>query len=135
LTRISTVFQSPDHQFVTASVFDEIATGLRALHSQDIEQTVHELLDRLGLAHLTRANPFTLSGGEKRRLSVATVLACNPSVIILDEPTFGQDRLTWMAMVEIVQQLRDSGTTIISVTHDQAYIEALGETRIDLGSP
>ncbi|MCL2785384.1 MAG: energy-coupling factor ABC transporter ATP-binding protein [Propionibacteriaceae bacterium] len=135
LTRIGFVFQSPDHQFVTGSVFDEIAVGLRALKQQPhlIDEQVRALLDQLGLTHLAKANPFTLSGGEKRRLSVATVLASNPQVIILDEPTFGQDRCTWASLVELVSNLRDQGRTIISVTHDHAYIEALGEHRIDMG--
>ena len=134
LTRIGTVFQSPDHQFVTSSVFDEIAVGLRALKvpADSIEEQVSALLDRLRLAHLAKANPFTLSGGEKRRLSVATVLACHPRVIILDEPTFGQDRLTWVGLVDLVSGLRDQGTTIVSVTHDRDYVEALGDNLIDM---
>jgi len=137
LTRIGTVFQSPEHQFVTSSVFDEIAVGLRALKvpRDSIEEDVTCLLDQLRLAHLAKANPFTLSGGEKRRLSVATVLACHPRVIILDEPTFGQDRLTWMALVDLVRHLRDQGTTIVSVTHDQDYADALGDHLIDMGAP
>ncbi|MDR2929676.1 MAG: energy-coupling factor ABC transporter ATP-binding protein [Propionibacteriaceae bacterium] len=134
LTRIGSVFQSPDHQFVASTVFDEIAVGLRALKrdADQIRTTVEETLDRTHLSHLSRANPFTLSGGEKRRLSVATVLACQPQVIILDEPTFGQDRLTWQSLVDLITQLRDHGTTIISVTHDQAYVAALGDHRIEL---
>ena len=136
LTRIGTVFQSPEHQFVTSSVFDEIAVGLRALkkHTDVITEEVTVLLDRLRLAHLAKANPFTLSGGEKRRLSVATVLACHPRVIVLDEPTFGQDRLTWVSLVELVSELRDRGTTIVSVTHDHDYVDALGEHLIDMGA-
>ena len=135
LTRIGTVFQSPDHQFVASTVFDEITVGLRALKldSAQIKEKVTRLLDQLRLSHLGQANPFTLSGGEKRRLSVAGVLACNPSVVVLDEPTFGQDRLTWAGMIEIVRTLRDEGTTVISVTHDPQYIEALGDHRIDMG--
>ncbi|MCL1906780.1 MAG: energy-coupling factor ABC transporter ATP-binding protein [Propionibacteriaceae bacterium] len=148
LTRIGTVFQSPEHQFVAGTVFDEIAIGLKArgekrgreplsrrAHDpkENIEEKVNSLLDEFHLTHLGRANPFTLSGGEKRRLSVATVLAANPQVIILDEPTFGQDYLTWQAMVSMVESLRDQGTTIISVTHDQAYLDTLGDHHINLG--
>ena len=135
LTRIGTVFQSPEHQFVTSSVFDEIAVGLRTLKkpADAVTEEVTALLDELRLAHLAKANPFTLSGGEKRRLSVATVLACHPRVIILDEPTFGQDRLTWVSLVHLVSRLRDQGTTIVSVTHDRDYVEALGENLIDMG--
>jgi energy-coupling factor transport system ATP-binding protein len=135
LSRIGMVFQSPDHQFVAGTVFDEIATGLRALKTDKttIATNVNSLLERIQLAHLKSANPYTLSGGERRRLSVATVLACNPRVIVLDEPTFGQDDLTWTGLVELIRQLREQGTTIISVTHDQDYIEALGEHLIELG--
>ena len=135
LTRIGTVFQSPEHQFVASSVFDEIAVGLRALKvpADDITEQVNGLLEQLRLAHLAKANPFTLSGGEKRRLSVATVLACHPRVIVLDEPTFGQDRLTWVSLVNLVSELRDQGTTIVSVTHDQDYVKALGDQVIEMG--
>ena len=137
LTRIGMVFQSPGHQFVAATVFDEIAVGLRALHRDEaaVAATVEGLLRRLRLDHLAKANPFTLSGGEARRLSVATVLACNPAVVILDEPTFGQDRRTWTQLVDLIRELRDQGTTIISVTHDQDFISAVGDHRIDLTPP
>ena len=135
LTRIGTVFQEPEHQFVTASVRDEIAVGLRALRWQPdrIRAAVDELLQRLRLDALAGANPFTLSGGEKRRLSVATVLAASPAVIVLDEPTFGQDRVTWAELVELVGELLAQGRTIVSVTHDERYQAALGECRIALG--
>jgi energy-coupling factor transport system ATP-binding protein len=134
LTRIGTVFQQPEHQFVAASVHDELAAGLRALKRPDsqIEAKVNALLDLLHLRSLSAANPFTLSGGEKRRLSVGTVLAVDPALIVLDEPTFGQDRRTWVDLVSLITRLRDEGTTICSVTHDQGYIEALGEHRIAL---
>ncbi|MDR0959686.1 MAG: energy-coupling factor ABC transporter ATP-binding protein [Propionibacteriaceae bacterium] len=135
LTRIGTVFQQPEHQFVAASVADEIAVGLRALKrpQAEIDRRVAELLETLHLHPLAQANPFTLSGGEKRRLSVGTVLATDPALIVLDEPTFGQDRRTWRDLVALIASLRDAGTTICSVTHDAAYIEALGDHRIHLG--
>ncbi|MDR0849803.1 MAG: energy-coupling factor ABC transporter ATP-binding protein [Propionibacteriaceae bacterium] len=135
LTRIGTVFQNPEHQFVTATVWDEVAVGLRALKKDQgfIEEEVKRLLGILHLSHLAKASPFSLSGGEKRRLSVGTVLATNPAVIVLDEPTFGQDRTTWTDLVTLIASLRDQGTTIVSVTHDEAYIRALGDVVIDVG--
>ena len=70
---------------------------------------VDDLLERLRLAHLAEANPFTLSGGEQRRLSVATALATAPRLLVLDEPTFGQDRRTWAELVHLLAALRDDG--------------------------
>lgn len=137
LTRIGTVFQEPEHQFVANSVRAELAVGLHALHwsPAQIEARVSELLTTLRLESLAEANPFTLSGGEKRRLSVATVLAAGPQVIVLDEPTFGQDRNTWQGMVELVAQLLGQGRTIVSVTHDTNFIDAVGQHRIHLRPP
>ncbi|MFF2270788.1 ABC transporter ATP-binding protein [Agromyces sp. NPDC058136] len=134
LTRIGTVFQEPEHQFVTATVRAELAVGLRALRLDEhaITERVDELLARLRLDHLAQANPFTLSGGEKRRLSVAAVLAALPSLLILDEPTFGQDRLTWIELTALLRELVDDGLALVSVTHDAAFIAALGDQRIAL---
>ncbi|WP_022887889.1 ABC transporter ATP-binding protein [Agromyces italicus] len=136
LTRIGTVFQEPEHQFVASTVEGELAVGLRALRLDDvaIAARVHELLERLRLDHLARANPFTLSGGEKRRLSVAAVLATRPSVLILDEPTFGQDRSTWIELTALLRELVDDGLALVSVTHDAAFIARLGDERIVLAA-
>lgn len=136
LTRIGTVFQTPEHQFVAATVRAELAIGLQALKlpAAVVDERVDELLERLRLARYAEAHPFTLSGGEKRRLSVATVLATGPQVLILDEPTFGQDAATWRELVALVAQLRADGHTIVSITHDAAYIATLGERRLDLGA-
>lgn len=137
LTRIGTVFQNPEHQFVTGNVRDELAVGLKALgHAdQEITRQVDALLARLHLEKLADANPFTLSGGEKRRLSVGTVLATEPQVIVLDEPTFGQDRATWIDLVALVQDVLAQGHTVISVTHDRDYLDVLGENELRLDLP
>lgn len=134
LTRIGTVFQNPEHQLVAPTVRDELLVGLRALRvpAAEADGRVAELLERLRLTALAKAHPFTLSGGEKRRLSVATVLATAPEVVFLDEPTFGQDRVTWTELVALVRELRDEGRTIVSVTHDEAYVRALGERHVAL---
>jgi energy-coupling factor transport system ATP-binding protein len=134
LTRVGTVFQDPEHQFVAGTVADELAIGLRALKRPAAETAavVHALLEQLHLTRLAKANPFTLSGGEKRRLSVGTVLATSPAVIFLDEPTFGQDRNTWIDLVRLVTAQLDAGTTVVSVTHDRDYLALLGENRIHL---
>lgn len=134
LTRIGTVFQEPEHQFLTQTVRDELAVGPKALgwDAARIDAVVGELLERLHLAPLAAANPFTLSGGQKRRLSVATALAASPSVIVLDEPTFGQDRRGWIELVRLLQEQIARGTSIVAVTHDEAVIDLLGGRRVDL---
>lgn len=139
VTRIGTVFQQPEHQFVSGSVREELAAGLVALARVDgswpqarIDEQVERLLAMLHLQQIAAANPFTLSGGEKRRLSVGTVLATGPELIFLDEPTFGQDRNTWLDMVALVRQMVEEGRSVVSITHDPDFVDALGQDRIHL---
>lgn len=135
LTRIGTVFQEPEHQFLAATLRDELAVGPRALRMAPVhvDAIVDELLQRLDLASLALAHPFTLSGGQKRRLSVATVLAASPAVIVLDEPTFGQDRRGWSELVGLLQREIARGRTVVGVTHDADVVRHLGQHRITLG--
>ncbi|MFJ4027941.1 ABC transporter ATP-binding protein [Paenarthrobacter sp. NPDC089989] len=130
ISRIGTVFQEPEHQFVTGKVLDELMFGPR--HLGHGEERVDELLERLRLTHLVDANPYTLSGGEKRRLSVATVLAAHPQVLVLDEPTFGQDANTWAELASFLSELLDQGTAVVSVTHDEEFSAVLGGTELRL---
>ncbi|WP_205649318.1 ABC transporter ATP-binding protein [Agromyces sp. LHK192] len=134
LSRVGTVFQEPEHQFVARSVREEVGVALRALGRRDdaAARRLDEVLERLRLDHLAAANPFTLSGGEQRRLTVASVLVAQPSVVILDEPTFGQDRVTWTELVRLLRELVDGGVSLLSVTHDRAFREALGDRHLDL---
>lgn len=136
LTRIGTVFQEPEHQFLAQTVRDELAVGPRALGlpSDEVDETVDRLLERLHLSSLARANPFTLSGGQKRRLSVATVLATGPRIVVLDEPTFGQDRRGWIELVGLLQEEIVRGSSVIAVTHDEGVAHHLGGTRIELAA-
>lgn len=134
LTRIASVFQDPEHQFLTATVRDELALGPRALKQPEAEITTRsdDLMARLRLDHLADRNPYTLSGGEKRRLSVATVLMTRPSLIVLDEPTFGQDRRTWEELLQLLAEIADDGTSIVAITHDTEFSDALADQRIEL---
>ncbi|TXK15694.1 ATP-binding cassette domain-containing protein [Microbacterium saccharophilum] len=134
LTRIGTVFQDPEHQLLAPTVREELEVGPRALRLGEAEtaRRVDELLGRLRLSSLARANPYTLSGGEKRRLTVAAALATRPRVLVLDEPTFGQDSVTWAELVALLAGLRDEGSAIVTITHDAAVVEALHARRVEL---
>jgi energy-coupling factor transporter ATP-binding protein EcfA2 len=144
---VGSVFQNPEHQFVTGRVRDELAlgprrvaayrrtrrgrrSGLPAVH--DIDGRVDELLHRLRLDGLADANPYTLSGGEQRRLSVATALATAPRLLVLDEPTFGQDLRTWRETVALLAELVDEGRAVLTVTHDTDLVTALADRTVTL---
>lgn len=132
--RVGSVFQDPEHQFLTGRVVDELTIGPLRAGADSVAARVRadELLTRLHLVHLAEANPFTLSGGEKRRLSVATALAARPSVLILDEPTFGQDRRTTVELLDLLAAQRGAGTAICFVTHDAAFADALADRSLRL---
>ena len=135
LGRMSMVFQEPEYQFLAATVAEELAIGPRAagMSEAEIAPLVDEHLEALGLTKLARANPMTLSGGEKRRLSVATALISAPELLILDEPTFGQDRGTWLGLVRLLRAALERGVTLVSITHDPAFVAAMGQRVVDLG--
>ena len=135
LGRMSMVFQEPEYQFLAATVAEELAIGPRAagMSDEEIAPLVDEHLEALGLSKLARANPMTLSGGEKRRLSVATALISAPELLILDEPTFGQDRGTWLGLVRLLRAALERGVTLVSITHDPAFVAAMGQRVVDLG--
>ena len=135
LGRMSMVFQEPEYQFLAATVAEELAIGPRAagMSEEEIAPLVDEHLEALGLTALARANPMTLSGGEKRRLSVATALISAPELLILDEPTFGQDRGTWLGLVRLLRTALERGVTLVSITHDPAFVAAMGQRVVDLG--
>ena len=140
LSRIGYVFQEPEYQFIRGTVREELELGPRRLaaltreplNEDTLAARTNELATRLRLTHLLDANPFTLSGGEKRRLSVASALATAPKILILDEPTFGQDARTWAELVDLIRELLAGGTAIISITHDEDYTAALGGKSITL---
>jgi energy-coupling factor transport system ATP-binding protein len=128
------VFQHPEQQFLTGRLRDELALGpLRSgEHATAARATAESLLDRLGLAPFADANPYTLSGGQQRRLSVATALATSPRVLVLDEPTFGQDAATWRELVALLAEQRAQGCAVAVVTHDADLVDVLADARVAL---
>ncbi|MEI4273536.1 ATP-binding cassette domain-containing protein [Klenkia sp. LSe6-5] len=134
VTRIGTVFQQPEHQFLTGRLRDELELGpLRSgSGSATARARAQELLERLGLAPFAEVNPYTLSGGQQRRLSVATALATAPHVLVLDEPTFGQDAATWRELVTLLAEQRAAGCAVCTVTHDRDLVAVLADGEVAL---
>ncbi|MCT8137849.1 ABC transporter ATP-binding protein [Anaerobacillus sp. CMMVII] len=120
------VFQNPEHQFITDTVYDEVGFGMVLNKTPEnlLKEKVNQLLERFHLVNHKWSNPFSLSGGQKRRLSVATMLDEVPSVLLFDEPTFGQDAETTEELMEMIESLRKKGTAIVFVTHDMDLVDS-----------
>lgn len=116
---------------VAPSVLDEVLATSRALGpvGDDTVARARRLLTALGLAHLERADPRQLSGGEQRRLAVAASLLHGPPLLLADEPTVGQDRHTWAALVGLVAAYRRAGGTVVAATHDTAVVARADDVR------
>jgi energy-coupling factor transport system ATP-binding protein len=125
--RISWTPQLPEVGMVASRVRDEVATTGRAVarDATELERRVDGLLELFGLSALRDASPHHLSGGEQRRLMVAAALAHGPAVATFDEPTVGQDRLTWATVLAALGAARDAGTAVGLATHDQHATTAL----------
>ncbi|MCL4563007.1 MAG: energy-coupling factor transporter ATPase [Chloroflexi bacterium] len=118
------VFQYPEHQFVTPTVGEELRYGLsQHLSAGEIENRVAKVLQRIGMEERVTASPYTLSVGEKRMLSVATMLVMQPEILILDEPTTGLDRNLTVTLMEILRTyVNELGMTVIQVSHDMEQV-------------
>jgi len=132
--RVGYVFQNPEHQFVEQRVEDELAYSLRLRDRapDEIAQIVDGLLRSFGLDACRACSPFGLSQGQKRRLSVATMLAVGQRALVLDEPTFGQDRHTAHALMERLLALQREGVTLLTITHDMQMVADYAESAIVL---
>ncbi|MCX8130158.1 MAG: energy-coupling factor ABC transporter ATP-binding protein [Clostridia bacterium] len=121
---IGFLFQNPDHQIFCSTVFDEIAFGLKNLgKSQEyIDKHVRLAAENVGLSGHLGSDPFSLSKGQRQRIALASVLAMETEVIVLDEPTTGQDYQESIEIMEIIKLLNMSGKTIIFVTHDMELV-------------
>lgn len=128
---IAFVFQNPEFQFVTNSVYDEVAFSLRQEKrpESEVETKTEALLADFDLADRRGNHPFQLSLGQKRRLSVASAIVKEQRILLLDEPTFGQDAKNTFALLERLEAMRREGTAIVMVTHDP-YIVSRFATRV-----
>ena len=122
--KVGIVFQNPDHQLFCETVGDEVAFGLRnfGFSMAVIEKRLQWALESFGLQDYRSSSPMMLSGGEKKRLCLAVVLAWDPDVVILDEPTVGQDLIQKERLSEVVRMLLLRGKTIILVSHDVEFL-------------
>ncbi len=116
------VFQNPVHQIFNRTVRDEIAYGLKNIGEKNIEPIIDETLKRVGLLSKKFEDPLFLSRGEKRRLAVASVIAMRPKILIVDEPTTGQDYKMSREIMDLLFELNMDGTTIIVITHDMRLV-------------
>jgi energy-coupling factor transporter ATP-binding protein EcfA2 len=122
--KIGYVFQSPDHQFVTDTVFDEVAYSLRVrgIDEEIVHEKVMEVLELFNLDRYTALSPFALSMGQRRLLSVATMLVLEQELLILDEPTISQDQVSANLVMEYLEKLNKKGISIVIISHDMRLI-------------
>jgi len=118
------VFQNPDHQLFSETVEEEISFALRNFGFKEdvIENRVTWALNLLGLTQYRKTSPFMLSGGERKRVALASVLAWDPKILILDEPTIGQDYQQKEKLRQFIMQMKTQERTIIMVTHDVEFV-------------
>ena len=122
--RVAYIFQVPEKQFVCNVVYDEMAHGLKRLGASqaDVEARVQEVLEHVNLQERKEISPYLLSHGQKRRLSVACMVITDPDVVILDEPTFGQDWLHAMRLMDYLRTLANQGAAATFITHDMRLV-------------
>jgi len=118
------VFQNPDHQLFSETVEEEIAFALKnfGFNSETIQKQITWALNLLSLTQYQKTSPFMLSGGERKRVALASVLAWDPQILILDEPTIGQDHEQKEKLRQFIVQLQTQGKTIVIVTHDVEFV-------------
>ncbi|MEM2922088.1 MAG: ABC transporter ATP-binding protein [Candidatus Bathyarchaeia archaeon] len=121
---VGIVFQNPDHQLFSETVEEEIAFGLRnfGFRDEEVSERISWVLGLLGLEKYRKASPFMLSGGERKRVALAAVLAWDPKVIVLDEPTIGQDQAQKERLRQFIMKVNSEGKTVIVVTHDVEFV-------------
>jgi cobalt/nickel transport system ATP-binding protein len=133
--KVGFLFQNPDVQLFSSTVFDEIAFGplQLGLPQEEIRQRIEDVISMLGIEALRDRAPHMLSGGEKKKVCIASILATNPDVLLLDEPTGGLDPRSQVWLIDLIQALAKSGKTIITATHDLAIVEKISTRAIVVG--
>lgn len=133
--KVGFVFQNPDVQLFCSTVYDEVAFGPLQLDlpKEEVARRVDDVLKLVGIESLKSRAPHTLSGGEKKKVCIASVLSVNPDVLLLDEPTGGLDPRSQIWLIEMLQELSRAGKTIVTATHDLDIIEQISNRAVVFG--
>jgi cobalt/nickel transport system ATP-binding protein len=128
-SRVGFIFQNSDAQVFSSSVREEIAFGPlnMGLPEQEVEQRVEDTLAMLDICRLADRAPYQLSGGQKKRVAIASVLVMNPEVLLFDEPTAALDPRTQQWLMELIVDLNQAGKTIVVATHDLEHLDLLAD--------
>ncbi|HEY3384393.1 MAG TPA: ABC transporter ATP-binding protein [Vicinamibacterales bacterium] len=127
--RVGLVFQNPDAQLFNPTVFDEVAFGPLQLRwpPGEVRTRVAEAMERMRIADLKNRTPQRLSGGEKKRVAIASVLAMDPDVLLLDEPTAALDPRSQSQIIDLLVGWAGTGKTVITATHDLGILEDIAD--------
>ncbi len=133
--QVGVLFQDTEAMLFNPTVYDELAFGplQLALPAEEVTRRVAELLPLFGLEHLAAQSPHALSGGEKRKVALAAMLAVSPQVLLFDEPTASFDPRFQRWFVELAVELRRLGKTLVTATHDLHIVEEIGDRVVVLG--
>jgi len=133
--KVGFLFQNPDIQLFSSTVFDEIAFGPLQLDlpPDEVRQRTDDVIAMLGIENLRDRSPHMLSGGEKKKVCIASILSTNPDVLLLDEPTGGLDPRSQVWLIELIRDLAKCGKTIITATHDLDIVEQISTRAIVVG--
>mgnify|MGYP001589253632 FL=1 len=125
--KIGFIFQNSEVQLFCSNVYDEIAFGIRQMNmaEDEVNKRVEDILNLLKVENLKHRQPYHLSGGEKRKIAIASVLVMNPDVLVFDEPMNGLDPESKRFLKKLMIQLNEAGKTILCSTHDFEYVEGV----------
>lgn len=132
--RVGYLFQNPDVMLFNARVFDEVAFGPRqmGLAENEVRERAMDCINLLGIENLVDKAPYHLSGGQKKKVAIAAVLALNPEVLILDEPLAGMDATSQQKMINLILELKAAGKTLIIATHSNELEQQVADRVVHL---
>jgi len=132
---VGLVFQDPDIQLFSATVFDDVAFGplQLGLSAKEVKERCDEALEQMEITLIAKRAPFELSGGEKKRAAIASVLSLRPDVLLLDEPTASLDPRTKWVLVNLITKLGQTGKTIVTATHELEIVPIIANRVVVIG--